>query len=123
VKLIFNMSKFKELLKTVLSEGYDRDDPSDNFWNNKEIPTSCTTPGKVADERWVKKNNIITKKQKNIDLLQSNLNLWLDKMSSREDISILIIEKQRIQAQNKINKKIKELSVIKNLPLTDPMFN
>jgi hypothetical protein len=117
------MSKFKELLKTVLSEGYDRDDPSDNFWNNKEIPISCTTPGKVADERWVKKNNIITKKQKNIDLLQNNLNLWLDKMSSREDISVLIIEKQRIQAQNKINKKIKELLVIKNLPLTDPMFN
>lgn len=117
------MSKFKELLKTMLLEGYDRDDPSDNFWNNKEIPTSCTLPGKIPDKRLVKKNKIIDRKQKSIDNLQNNLNTWLDKMSSREDISILIIEKQRIQAQNKINKKIKELSVIKNLPLTDPMFN
>lgn len=117
------MSKFKELLKTMLLEGYDRDDPSDNFWNNKEIPTSCTLPGKIPDKRLVKKNKIIDRKQKSINNLQNNLNTWLDKMSTRNDISILVVEKQRIQVQNKINKKIKELNFIKSLSLNDPMFN
>lgn len=117
------MSKFKELLKTMLLEGYDRDDPSDNFWNNKEIPTTCTLPGKISDKRLVKKNKIINRKQKSIDNLQNNLNTWLDKMSTRNDISILVVEKQRIQVQNKINKKIKELNFIKSLSLNDPMFN
>lgn len=122
---------FNTLIESILEAGYkspaslketDWDDPSERYFDRNPI-TVDKNLNNFKDYRQDKKDKIIKRKEELINKHQQQLNDWLNKMASKEDISIVAINSQRIKYQHKINREINELERIKKLALTDPLFN
>jgi hypothetical protein len=105
-----------------LTNGYDRDDPTDNMWLPREVAKYCTLDIK-PNNRQLNKDKLIARKQNLINKHQQALDNWLDIISQRDNVSSVAIETQRRKAQRKINNEIAELERIKKLPISDNLFN
>ena len=111
------LSKFKILVKQFLVE-YDND-----VMYPKTTPETNEFEDKINQPRKHKKDTIIQKRQNTIDRYQQRLNSWLDIMAKTPNIDIIQVEHNRKIFQNKINNKINELNNIKQLPISDSLFN
>lgn len=104
-----------------LFESTDFTDPTECYWNNS-INNSYEN-NIINKHREIKKEKIIKRKQKSIDNFKNNFEIWLDKVSKNDNMSILVIDKLRIKYIKQLNKKIQDLEKIKKLPISDKMFN
>lgn len=124
---------FNHLIESILEAGYkgpaslkeetDWDDPTERYWDRSPIEVTPQNLKGYEDSRQIKKDKIIKRKEETIGRNKELLSDWLNRMSLRDDINTIIIQKEKIKYEKKIYSKIQELERIKKLPLTDPLFN